>query len=180
MVSAAATTQPRASVPPAGNLSLSLRKTRRSAASYVIIGIPILLLTVFVWQIIAPMLRSEIAVREAVGFSRVSLEADPLGSRIDFAVVDRVGIETTVDGAVTIKLREPDGTVWQTVRSVTAANFGVLPEGGLLAGRTGYSVVIPASDWLRAPRRGGSATVSVSVQPTSGAFFSTVAEERFP
>jgi hypothetical protein len=56
----------------------------------------------------------------------------------------------------------------------------MLPDGGLLAGRTGYSVVIPASDWLRAPRRGGSATVSVSIQPTDGTPFSTVAEERFP
>src|ERR1700730_18496497 len=98
MVSAAATTQPRTSVPPAGTLSVSLRKARRSAGSWVLIGIPILLLTVFAWQIITPLLRSEVAVRDAVGFSRVSLEADPLGSRIDFAVVDRVGLETTVSG----------------------------------------------------------------------------------
>jgi hypothetical protein len=138
------------------------------------------LLSLFVWQIVSPLLRSEIATRDAVGFSRVSLEADPLGSRIDFAVVDRVGQETTVTGEVTIKLREPDGTVWQTTRSISAANFGSLPGGGLLAGRTGYSVVIPSSDWLRAPRRGGSATVSVTVQPTDRLAFSTVAEERFP
>src|SRR5579859_6669738 len=176
MVSAAATTQPRASLPPVGSMTLNLRKARRSAGSWVIIAIPILLLTVFAWQIIAPMLRSEIAVRDAVGFSRVSLEADPLGSRIDFAVVDRVGVETTVTGAVNIQLREPDGTVWQTMRNITADNFGILPDGGLLAGRTGYSVVIPASDWLRAPRRGGAATVSVSIQPTSGPLFSTVTE----
>jgi hypothetical protein len=135
---------------------------------------------VFVWQIVSPLLRAEIAVRDAVGFSRVSLEADPLGSRIDFAVVDRVGQETTVNGDVTIKLREPNGTVWQSNRSITAANFVILPEGGLLAGRTGYSVVIPTSDWLRAPRRGGAATVSVSITPTERATFSTVAEERFP
>jgi hypothetical protein len=147
---------------------------------WVLVGVPILLLTLFVWQIISPMLRTEIAVRDAVGFSRVSLEADPAGSRVDFAVVDRVGRETTVTGDVNIKLREPDGTLWQTTRSVTAANFVTLPEGGLLAGRTGYSVVIPSTDWLRAPRRGGAATVSVSIQPIDGALFSTVAEERFP
>jgi hypothetical protein len=110
----------------------------------------------------------------------VSLEPDPLGSRIDFAVVDRVGQETTVNGNLTIKLREPEGTVWQSTRSITAANFVILPEGGLLAGRTGYSVVVPTSDWLRAPRRGGAATVSVSITPTERATFSTVAEERFP
>jgi hypothetical protein len=91
-----------------------------------------------------------------------------------------VGQETTVSGDLNVKLREPDGTVWQTTRSVTAADFRTLPEGGLLAGRTGYSVLIPASDWLRAPRRGGSATVSLGIQPTEGAAFSTVAEERFP
>ena len=117
---------------------------------------------------------------DAVAVSRVSLEADPLGSRIDFVLVDRVGNDTTVNGDLNIKLREPDGTVWQTTRSVTASDFRTLPDGGLLAGRTGYSVVIPASDWLRAPRRGGSATVTLSIQPTDGTPFSTVAEERFP
>jgi hypothetical protein len=144
------------------------------------ICVPILLVGLFAWQILSPILRTEAAIRDAVGFSRVSLEADPAGARIDFAVVDRVGQETTVSGDVNVKLREPDGTVWQTTRSVTAENFRLLPEGGLLAGRTGYSVLIPASDWLRAPRRGGSATVSVSIQPTDGVAFSTVAEERFP
>jgi hypothetical protein len=143
-------------------------------------SVPFLLLALFAWQIVSPMLKTEMAVRGAVGFSRVSLEADPAGSRIDFAVIDRVGQETTVSGDLNIKLREPDGTVWQTTRSVTAADFRTLPEGGLLAGRTGYSVLIPASDWLRAPRRGGSATVSLGIQPTEGAAFSTVAEERFP
>ncbi len=159
---------------------VSLKKARQSAGTWVIIGVPIVLLAVFAWQVLSPLVRTEIAVRGAVSFSRVTLEADPLGSRIDFALVDRIGQETTVNGDLTIRLREPDGTVWQTIRSVTAANFGPLPEGGLLAGRTGYSVVIPASDWLRVPRRGGAATVSISVQPTDGTGFSTVAEERFP
>jgi len=178
---AAATARPHAAVPSgSSSLNMSLTKARRSAGIWVMIGVPVLLVGLFVWQIAAPMLRTESAVRDAVGFSRVSLEADPAGSRIDFAVVDRVGLETTVNGAVSIKLREPDGTVWQTTRTVTATNFRTLPEGGLLAGRTGYSVLIPASDWLRAPRRGGSATVSVTVQPTDGVAFSTVAEERFP
>jgi hypothetical protein len=49
-----------------------------------------------------------------------------------------------------------------------------------MAGRLGYAVVIPASDWLRAPRRGGAATVTITVTPTDGTPFSTVAEERFP
>ena len=178
---AAATVRHHVSLPTgSSSLNLSVRRARRSAGTWVMIGVPILLVAMFAWQIVSPMLRTEIAVRDAVGFSRVSLEADPAGSRIDFAVVDRVGQETTVSGDVIIKLREPDGTVWQTTRSVTASDFRLLPNGGLLAGRTGYSVVIPSSDWLRAPRRGGSATVSLSIQPTDGTPFSTVAEERFP
>jgi hypothetical protein len=178
---AAATVRHHVSLPTGSSSShLSVRRDRRSAGSWIMIGVPILLVALFAWQIISPMLRTEIATRDAVGFSRVSLEADPAGSRIDFAVVDRVGQETTVSGDVSIKLREPDGTVWQATRGLTPADFRTLPEGGLLAGRTGYSVVIPASDWLRAPRRGGSATVTLSVQPTDGAPFSTVAEERFP
>ena len=157
-----------------------VKKSRRSAATWVIIGVPVLLALSLAWQIGSSLLRTEIAVREAVAVSRVSLEADPLGSRIDFVVVDRSGQETTVNGDMAIKLREPDGTVWQIARNVSAADFGPLPEAGLLAGRVGYSVVVPATDWLRAPRRGGSATVSINIQPTDGAPFSTVAEERFP
>jgi hypothetical protein len=146
----------------------------------VIIGVPVVLLLLFVWQVGSSILRTEIAIRDAVAVSRVSLEPDPLGSRIDFVLVDRVGQDTTVSGDLNIKLREPDGTLWQTTRRVSASDFAVLPGGGLLSGRLGYSVVIPPSDWLRAPRRGGSATVSVSVVPADGAPFSTVAEERFP
>ena len=152
----------------------------RQAGTWVIIGVPVLLALTFVWQIGSSLLHTEIAVRDAVAVSRVSLEADPAGARVDFALVDRTGRDTTVNGDVQVKLREPDGTLWQTSRTLSAADFGPLPEGGLLAGRLGYSVVIPASDWLRAPRRGGAATVSINVQPSDGAEFSTVAEERFP
>jgi hypothetical protein len=147
---------------------------------WVIIGVPVLLGLVLVWQVVSNVLHTEIAVRSAVAISRVSLEADPMGSRIDLVVVDRIGQDTTVDGDMTIKLREPDGTVWQTTRGVTAANFVPIQGGGLLAGRMGYSVVIPSTDWMRAPRRGGSATVTVDVVPTEGATLSTVSEERFP
>jgi hypothetical protein len=173
MVAATVTSRSHASTPPEP-------RVRRSAGTWVIIGVPILLLLLFVWQVGSSMLHTEIAIRDAVAVSRVSLEPDPLGSRIDFVLVDRVGNDTTVSGDLNIKLREPDGTLWQTSRRVTASDFGLLPGGGLLSGRLGYSVVIPPSDWLRAPRRGGSATVTVSVVPADGAPFSTVAEERFP
>ena len=156
------------------------RRSRRSAATWVIIGVPILLGLVFAWQIASNVLHTEIVVRSAVAISRVSLESDPAGSRVDLVLVDRVGNDTTFNGDMTIKVREPDGTVWQSSRGVTAAEFVKLPDGGLLAGRLGYAVIIPSTDWMRAPRRGGSATVTVEVVPTEGTAFSTVAEERFP
>jgi hypothetical protein len=175
MVAAAVASRPRANHAPT-----PARKPRRSAGTWVIIGVPILLLVTLVWQVGSSLLHTEIAVRDAVAVSQVSLEADTLGSRIDLVLVDRVGQDTTVNGDLTIKLREPDGTVWQVVRHVSANDFGPVVGTGLLAGRLGYSVNIPATDWLRAPRRGGSATVSINVQPTDGTAFSTVAEERFP
>ncbi|HLZ31032.1 MAG TPA: hypothetical protein VKV73_27250 [Chloroflexota bacterium] len=147
---------------------------------WVIIGVPVLLGLVLAWQLMSTLLHTEIAVRNAVAVSRVSLEADPLGSRVDLVLVDRIGQDTTFNGAMTIKLREPDGTVWQNTRGITAADFVPLQSGGLLAGRVGYSVVVPTTDWMRAPRRGGAATVTVDVEPTEGVPFSTVAEERFP
>ena len=187
MVAAAISTRARATTVHGGTgagqshgQGANVKKSRRSAATWVIIGVPVLLALTLIWQIGSSLVRTEIAVRDAVAVSRVSLEADPLGSRIDFVVVDRSGQETTVNGDMAIKLREPDGTVWQITRTVTAADFGPLSEGGLLAGRVGYSVVVPATDWLRAPRRGGSATVSINVRPADGSPFSTVAEERFP
>jgi hypothetical protein len=136
-----------------------LKRMRRNAGMWVIIGVPVLLGLMFVWQIASNLLRTEIAIRSAVAISKVSLESDPLGSRIDLVVVDKIGQDTTFSGVMRIKLREPDGTVWQSTRDVTATEFAPLQTGGLLAGRLGYSVVIPATDWLRSPRRGGAATV---------------------
>ncbi len=156
------------------------RRQRRSAGSWAIVGVPIVLGLVFVWQFASNVLHTDTVVRSAVSISRVSLEPDPLGSRVDLVLVDRVGQETNFGGGLTLKVREPDGTVWQSTRSIAPADFVPIQAGGLLAGRVGYSVVIPTSDWQRSPRHGGSATVSVLVEPTDGPSFSTIAEERFP
>jgi hypothetical protein len=180
MVAATVPTQPYLSGLPSPPVSAFRKRMRRSLGSWVIFGVPLFLLAVFAWQVAASNVHTDVAARDAVGISRVSLEADRVGSRIDMVLVDRVGQQTTVTGDINIQLREPDGTVWQSTRSISPADFVLLPGGGLLAGRMGYSVVIPASDWLRAPRRGGAASVSVSVSPTDGTAFATVAEERFP
>jgi hypothetical protein len=174
MVAAAIASRPLPQAP------ASLKRSQRSFGTWVIIGVPVLLGLLFAWQIVSTMLRTETIVRGAVAVSRVSLEADPLGARVDMVLVDRVGQDTTFNGALNVKLREPDGTVWQTTRLVTPADFVPLQTGGFLAGRVGYSVVVPATDWLRTPRHGGAATVSIAVTPSDGAAFSTVAEERFP
>jgi hypothetical protein len=145
------------------------------------LGVPAVLLLLFVWQVVSPLLKTEIVVREPVTIARVSLEPDPSGARIDFVVVDRMGQDTTADGSVSIKLREPDGAVWQINRSLTAADFAPLPAGDLLNGRLGSSIVVPTSAWARPPRHGGSATVSVSIQPGSGSAPITAQEEtRYP
>jgi hypothetical protein len=171
---------PRTRQAPAPTPARGGRKSRRSAINWLLIGLPLLLAATFGWQVLSGVMHSEVVVHEPVAVSRVSLEADPVGSRIDLVLVDRLGRDTTLTGDLTVKLREPDGTVWQASRSVTPRDFSILSEGALLHGRLGYSVTIPAADWLRAPRRGGAATVSVSVQRADGGTFSTVAEERFP
>jgi len=187
MVTVAASARARTTAVPGGagvgqnvGQSSQFNRSRRSVGAWVMIGLPVLLALTFAWQVGSSLLRTEIVARDAVAVSRVSLESDVAGSRIDFVVVGRGGQETTVSGDLQIKLREPDGAVWQTSRTVTAADFRPLPDGGLLAGRIGYSVIVPATDWLRVPRRGGAATVSVNVVPADGTAFSTVAEERFP
>ena len=158
-----------------------VNKRLRPSATWVVIGIPIVLLTAVVWQLASSALHSEAVIREAVSVGRVSLEADPAGTRVDFVLVDRVGQQTTIDGTLKIKLREPDGAIWQTSRTVAAADFRTLADGGLLAGRLGYSLAIPTSDWARPPRHGGAGTVTIEVVPGAGGpTFSTVAEERFP
>jgi len=157
------------------------RKPRRPLGTYVLIAIPAVLAATFLWQIASGLFHTEVATRQAVAVGQVTLEGDPLGSRVDFVLVDRVGQDTTADASVNVRLREPDGTVWQTTRSLADSDYVRLPDTSLLAGRTGYSVLVPASDWARPPRQGGLATVSVTVTPNDDSpSFSTDAQQRFP
>ena len=157
------------------------KKANRPVGAWVLIGVPVLLGLLALWQVGSTVFKTEIITRNAVAVSRVSLEADPIGARVDMVLVDRTGADTTVSGDLTIKVREPDGAVWQTTRTVSASDFATLPTGRLLSGRMGYSVPVPVGDWARAPRRGGAATVTVTVVPADGsAPFTTVADERFP
>jgi hypothetical protein len=166
---------------PSGRSSNPPSRPARSVGSLVLIGVPMLLGLLFVWQLTQGLMRPEVVARGAVAVSRVALESDPNGTRLEMVLVDRLGAETTVNADVTVKVREPDGSVWQATRTIGSSNFAALPAGGLLSGRLGYSVLIPSTDWVRAPRRGGAASVSITVQPSDGsAAFSTMAEERFP
>src|SRR5579862_2274304 len=88
-------------------------RPRRPWGTYVLIAIPLVLAATFVWQIASSMFHTEIVVRQAVSVGQVTLEPDPAGSRVDFVVVDRVGQETTTSGDVSVRVREPDGTIWQ-------------------------------------------------------------------
>ena len=126
MVAATMPTQPYLSGLPSPPVSAFRKRMRRSLGSWVIFGVPLFLLAVFAWQVAASNLHTDVAARDAVGISRVSLEADPVGSRIDMVLVDRVGQQTTVTGDINIQLREPDGTVWQSTRSISPADFVLL------------------------------------------------------
>jgi hypothetical protein len=135
----------------------------------------------FAWQVASRVFHSDVVTRQATAVGQIDLEPDPAGTRIDFVVVDRVGHDTTVGGSMTVKLREPDGSVWQTNRDVSPGDFQPLPDSSLLSGRVGYTVVVPAADWARPPRRGGSAKVTVEVTPDDGSDpFSAVSDQRFP
>jgi hypothetical protein len=167
--------------PPTPTRPTPSSRASRPLGAYVLIGVPVLLGLLFLWQIGSGFLKTEIIVRNAVAVSRVSLEPDPVGSRVDMTFVDRQGGDTTFSGELTVKVREPDGAVWQTVRSISSGDFVTLPSTSLLGGRQGYSIPIPQGDWARPPRRGGAATVSVDAVPADGSTpFSSIDEERFP
>lgn len=165
---------------PDGSVQRGTRKARPSAAMYLIIGLPILLGLTLIWQLGSMIFHVDFGARDPVAVSSVILEADPIGARLDFTVVDRAGEETTVNGDINISVREPDGALWNSTRHVSSSDFGPLLDGGLLDGRTGYSVVIPASDWARAPRRGGTAVATVSIARPDADPISVVADVRFP
>jgi hypothetical protein len=167
---AAASTAPRRS-----------RRNSRAVGVWVLIGLPLVLVAVLLWQVGSAVMRSDIVVRNAVAVSRATLEEDPAGSRIELVLVDRFGNDVAANADVTISLREPDGAVWLTSRSLSTGDFTSLTGRGLLSGRLGYALVVPAADWARTPRRGGAATVMITVHPRDGGeTFSTVSEERFP
>src|SRR5439155_22023272 len=105
MVSAAASTRARTTSVPGGagvgqnfGQGSQLTRSRRSFGAWVMIGLPALLALVFAWQIGSSLLHTEIVARDAVAVSRVSMESDVAGSRIDLVVVDRGGQDATVSG----------------------------------------------------------------------------------
>jgi FlaG/FlaF family flagellin (archaellin) len=153
----------------------------RPIATYVLIAVPVLLAATFLWQIASNVFHTEDASHPAVGVSQVTLEPDPSGTRVDLVMVDRIGQETTFDGNLSVSLREPDGAVWQTSRTLSNGDFKALPDDSLMAGRTGYTFVVSSRDWARPPRRGGLATISVNATPSDGSpTFTSQSQQRFP
>jgi hypothetical protein len=145
------------------------------------IGVPILLALLFIWQLVAPMLQSQIAGHEPAGIGRVAVEPDAAGSRIEVVLVDRTGQDVGADGALNVTLREPDGALWQTSRTLSASDFTPLSSGGLLDGRLGYSMVVPTTDWARPPRHGGTGTVNVTFTLSAGGQpLNAIEQTRFP
>ncbi len=158
-----------------------MQRRQRPPGMYVVIAIPIVLALTFAWQVGSSLLHTEVLVRQAVAVGQLTLEPDAAGTRVDIVLVDKVGQETTASGSVKLSLKEPDGSVWQTTRTISDSDFHPLPDGSLLAGRNGLSVVIPASDWARPPRRGGLAVVSITVtMDDDSPPFGTVISQIFP
>jgi hypothetical protein len=153
----------------------------RTAGFWVIIGVPLLALVSVAWQLGTQLFHTEITIHDPAAIARISLEPDARGARVDLVMVDRTGTETTGSGTLSVKVREPDGALWQTTRNVSSADFAPLPSGGLLAGRTGLSLVVPAADWARPPRHGGTASVTVELDPAGGSPpIAATSAERFP
>jgi hypothetical protein len=175
---APASIRPRSPAPTIG----SHTRKDRSMGLWVLIAVPLVLAVAFVWQIAANVFHTDAIVRQAVAVGQVALEPDASGTRVDFVLVDRYGQETTFTGSLNLSLREPDGALWQTTRSLSATDFQPLSDASLLAGRTGYTVIVNAGDWARPPRRGGLATVSISASTSDGGepAFSTQSQQRFP
>ncbi len=148
--------------------------------TYVLIGVPLLLAVMFVWEVLAGAIHTDVITRRAASVAQVTLEPDTAGARVDLVVVDAVGVEVSFSGQLDLSVREPDGMLWRTSRHVDDGDFHPLPADGLLAGREGYSVVVPADDWARPPRTGGLATITVSLTPDDGAPVSTQVQQRFP
>ena len=171
----------RASVPISSIAPADDQRRFGSKGAYLFIAIPLVLAATFIWQLTSGMFHTDAVVRQAVAVGQVTLEPDAAGTRVDFVLVDRVGQEATFSGNLNVSLREPDGAVWQMTRSVSPGDFQTLPDDSLLAGRTGYSVLVNARDWVRPPRRGGLATISVNATPSDdGPAISTQSQQRFP
>jgi hypothetical protein len=153
----------------------------RSKAMLVLIAIPLVMAAALAWQVASTVFHTEVVVRQAVSVGQVTLEAEPTGTRLDLVMVDRIGKETTFTGNFDVSLRDPDGAVWQTSRSVAASDFQPLPDSSLMAGRNGYTLLVPSRDWARPPRRGGLATVSITATPNDdGPQVTSQTQQRFP
>lgn len=138
-----------------------------------------LLLLPVAWQTAGPLVLSNTGPGLPTSISRVVLEPDPGGVALSLVLLDRAGRDTTLTGTLGIELREPDGALVQYQRSVTPADFQVLPPDSFFAGRAGYRLVIPPTAWARPPRS-GQASIVVSVAPRDGPAFTTKTTEPLP
>jgi len=114
--------------------------------------------------------------------SRAVLEALPndRGTGLFFVLIDASGQDAAFRGSLSVSLREPDGAVYHTTRSVTPQDFRILPSGSLLEGRLGYEVDIPPSAWSTPPRRGNPALIVLGIAPVDGPPISYTGNEIFP
>ena len=163
------------------------RRARERRRRNVIIGsvlgvVALILIGAYVY-FFTPLIQGAIGPStRPVQVSRAVLEALPEGTGLAFVMRDETGADAVFTGNLVVSLREPDGAQFQTTRSVVPANFHVLPAGTLLAGRLGYTLVIPPNAWNVQPRRGRPALIELVItlaDPTAPTI-SYTGNESFP
>lgn len=125
-------------------------------------------------------LSGNVGPSDPVAVTRVVLEADPAGTAVLVVLGDRTGTDVSLNGDLSIELREPDGAKYDVTRTLDASSFENLPQGSVLRGRLGYRFVVPPAAWSRPPRRGGQVFVQVTVAPRGADRFSYTGTDTFP
>jgi hypothetical protein len=143
-------------------------------------GLGTLLVLAVLWQFVAPMLLRPPQTTVPTAITVASLDHVDDATGISIVLGDQNARDIAIRGELVVELRTADGSQWRTVRNVTERDFAPLPSSSLFAGRLGYWLTVPNSDWARPPRRGALASVVVSATPQGRATISTSTPTVFP
>lgn len=141
-----------------------------------------LIAALWLFEVLAPFKlfgNAAVILSTPTSVAQIALERAGEDASISLVLQDAAGRDAPLAGDLEIELQEPNGAVWRVSRAVAPTDFSSLPS-GVLAGRLGYRVVVPARDWVRPPRRGGLASVTVVATPRGGTSFTGSTSTAFP